>query len=183
MLAQAKTGEARLIYDPSRGGFCLEFCHPRPAPPHFNLFGGIMGANITDDRRVTCVDSAWDRGGLLLNTLYHKRNEPRSWNLHRKPEFDLADGLTQADPFVVIQTPDDFQIWFGSAPSSEPPAHHDSATMISVWMAPGRVRHPYLDTNYGTFEKPVVIGIRVGFRALAGTYPMKSLSIRVEDFK
>ena len=186
MIAQAKADEVTLTYDPSRGGFSLEFCHMRPAAPHFNLFDGSMRARITSDLRVASVGSFWDRGGLLLNTLYHKPNEPRDWNLHRNSQIALADGLTQSDPFVVRQTLKDIEIWFGSEPMSQPPTHHDSKTLISVWLAAERVRHHYCDPSfpsYGKFEKPVVVGIRLEYSHLAATYPMKSLLIWIEDFK
>src|ERR1039457_5531712 len=152
MLTQAKTNEVTLIYDPSRGGFDLEFCHMRPPTPDCNLFDGIMHARITNDLRVAAVESFWDRGGLLLKALYHKPNEPRDWNLHRKPEIALADGLTQSDPFVVRQTLQDFEIWFGSAPLSQPPTHHDPKTLISVWLAAERVRHHHLHPSYPNFH-------------------------------
>jgi hypothetical protein len=180
MFDQLKADEVRLIYDPARGGFELLFCDRRPTARHFNLFGNIMAAGIMDNLRVTCVDSIWDRGGLLLNALYHKPNKPRDWNLHRSPEIGLNDGLTQSDPVLIRQNSENFEIWFGSAPISQPPTHHDPKILISVWLARERVN---LYPEYPSLEKPVVVGIRLGFSTLAAVYPLKILSILTDDFK
>lgn len=183
MFAPVQPDEVWLTYDPTRGGFFLEFCHRGPVAPHYNLFGSIMGANITNDLRVTCVDSFWDRGGVLLNALHHKPDESRDWNLHRKPVIALTDGLTRSNPFSVKQTATDFEIWFGSEPLSKFPTHHDPKLLISVWLAPERVSSLYIDPSDGKYEKPVVVGIRLGFSTLVAAYPLKSLSICVEDIK
>ena len=187
-----------LIYDPSRGGFVLEFCHLMPPAPHFNLFdgimgthistGGIMGAHITNDLLVVCVDSIWDRGGLLLNSLYYKPND-RHWQLERKREISLGEGLTRSDSILVRQTPKEFEIWFGSAPLSQPPTashSHDSKTLLSVWLAAEPVTHPYLDPSHpyhDKFKKPVLLGMRLQFSHLAAKYPLNSLAVWTEDIK
>jgi len=181
MIDQSETDEVTLFYDPHRGGFLLEFCR-LGFYPRIQLFGGIISARITKDLRVGCVDSIWDHGGLLLNGLYHKPNEPRSSHIiHRKPEMALAGGVTQSDPILVKQTTKDFEMWFGSAPLSLPPTHHDSNTLISVWLAAERVRNPFIDPGSRNYEKPVVLGMRLEFSRLAATYPVKSLSAQTDD--
>lgn len=198
MTPHSKVHDVRLMLDPYRGGFALEFCPAMPTVPHFALFdgfmgmristGGIMGARITNDLRVTCIDSEWDRGGVLLNSFFLKPNEAFS-SIKWSRDMALSEGDTLSDPILVKQSSKDFEMWFGTKPLLNPATltlSRDSKTLLSVWLSDVLVRHPYLPSDHPFYSKafkPVVFGIRLDFAHLEAKYPLKALSIGVDDFK
>ena len=183
MPAQAKANEVSLFYDPNRGGFVLTFFPVSWDEPHLQLFDRLMVAEITKNLRVGVVNSCWDNGGLLLNDLYTKPDAPCYHQSRCGPRITLTDGLTQLDGVLVRQTTRAFELWFGSAPVSQPPTYHDSNTSVSVWLATERVRHPYFSSRPDSrhFETNVVLGLRVEFSRLAVAYPLKTLWIGTDD--
>lgn len=184
MTAQPEINGVTLTFDPHRGGFFLDFGHATPTERSLILFGGLIRVNLTADFRLARVGCDWGYGGLLIKALFLEPDKPRH-EVFALSGFPIIGDETQSGPILVRQNPKYFELWFGSPPLEQPPTHLDPNTRVSVWLAPERVNHAYWVPAClgGGNDKPVMIGIRLQFNCLPVTYPVRFLSLRLEDIK